>query len=87
VRGRNAQKWRRIGPTPSSEVVKNGSFESILRVLTKKTEIYYLRYLEDLFVDSDEVAVKLSKCTTENHFSPPCESQIFFLNPAPGSPT
>jgi hypothetical protein len=47
--------------------------------VTKKPETYPLRYVEDFFVDSDEVAVKLSKCATANHFSPPCyDSGTFF---------
>jgi hypothetical protein len=37
----------------------------------KKPDTYSKRYVEDFFVDSDEVAVKLSKCGTGNHFSPP----------------
>jgi hypothetical protein len=60
-------------------VVKNDSVVSILRVLTKrggvdeKTGDVSLRYVVDFFVDSDEVAVKLSKCATGNPFLPPCQ--------------
>jgi hypothetical protein len=64
-------------------VAKNGSVVSILRALTKrggvgeKPEAYPLRYVEDFFGGSNEVAlakeeVKLSKCATGNHFSLPC---------------
>jgi hypothetical protein len=38
----------------------------------KKPEAYPLRYVEDFFGGSNEVAVKLWKCATGNHFSPPC---------------
>jgi hypothetical protein len=61
-------------------VVKNVSIVSILRVLTKraetmkKPEMYPLRYAEDFFGGSNEVAVKLSKRATGNHFSLPCEA-------------
>jgi hypothetical protein len=40
--------------------------------MTKKTEAYPLRYVEDFFGGSNEVAVKLSKCVTGSVFSPPC---------------
>jgi hypothetical protein len=39
----------------------------------KKPDTYSKRYVEDFFVDSDEVAVKLSKCATGNPFLPPCQ--------------
>jgi hypothetical protein len=58
-------------------VVKNGSVVSILRVLTKRGGVdekngdVSLRYVEDFFVDSDEVAVKLSKCATGKSFHHP----------------
>jgi hypothetical protein len=50
---------------------------SILRVLTKrggideKTGDLSLRYVEDFFVDSDEVAVKISKCAKGKIFHHP----------------
>ena len=40
--------------------------------MTKKPQTYPLRYVEDFFGVSNEVAVKLSKCGTGNHFSSPC---------------
>jgi hypothetical protein len=40
--------------------------------MTKKPQAYPLRYVEDFFGVSNEVAVKLSKCAIGNHFSPPC---------------
>jgi hypothetical protein len=40
--------------------------------MTKKPQTYPLRYVEDFFGVSNEVAVKLSKCATGDHFSPPC---------------
>jgi hypothetical protein len=54
----------------------------MLRVLTKqggddeRTEAYPLRYVEDFFGGSNEVAVKLSKCATAGLFSSPCEITI-----------
>ena len=67
-------------------MVKEGSVVSILRVLTKrggddeKPEAYTLRYVEDFFGGSNEVAmssealaqeeVELSKCAIGNRFSP-----------------
>jgi hypothetical protein len=59
-------------------VVKKVSVASILKFRrneaepTKKPEAYPLRYVEDFFVGSNEVAVKLSKCAAGNLFSPPC---------------
>jgi hypothetical protein len=40
--------------------------------MTKNPQTYPLRYVEDFFGVSNEVAVKLSECATGNHFSPPC---------------
>jgi hypothetical protein len=40
--------------------------------MPKKPEAYPLRYVEDFFGVSNEVAAKLSKCATGNPFSPPC---------------
>jgi hypothetical protein len=40
--------------------------------MTKKPEAYPLRYVEDFFGGSNEVAVKLSKSATGSLFSPPC---------------
>jgi hypothetical protein len=40
--------------------------------MTKKPQAYPLRYVEDFFGVSNEVAVKLSICAIRNHFSPPC---------------
>lgn len=60
-------------------VVQNGFVVSVFRVFrekletTKKPEAYRLRYAEDFFVRSNEVAVKLSNCRTANNFSPLCE--------------
>jgi hypothetical protein len=39
--------------------------------MTKKPETYPLRYVEDFFGVSNEVAGELSKCATGNHVSPP----------------
>jgi hypothetical protein len=44
--------------------------------MTKKPEAYPLRYVEDFFGVSNEVAVKLSKCATGDHFSPPCQGSL-----------
>jgi predicted secreted protein len=38
----------------------------------KRAQVYPLRYVEDFFVGSNEVAVKPSKGATGIHFSPPC---------------
>jgi hypothetical protein len=40
--------------------------------MAKKPQTYPLKYVEDFFDVSNEVAIKLSKCAAENHFSPPC---------------
>ncbi len=50
--------------------------------MTKKPQTHPLRYVEDFFGVSNEVApspealakgeVKLSECAAGNHFSPPC---------------
>jgi hypothetical protein len=40
--------------------------------MAKKPQTYPLRYVEDFFDVSNDVAVKLSKCAAGNHFSPPC---------------
>jgi hypothetical protein len=40
--------------------------------VAKKPQAYPLRYAEDFFDVSNEVAVEQSKCVTGNHFSPPC---------------
>ncbi len=62
--------------------MKKGSVVPILRVLTKrggddeKPQVYPLRYVEDFFGVSNEVAVKLSKCATGNHFSRPVRATV-----------
>ena len=38
--------------------------------MAKKPQMYPLRYVEDFFDVSNEVAVKLSKCAAGNHFHP-----------------
>jgi hypothetical protein len=63
----------------SSRVVKKGSVSSILRVWTERggddetTAAYPPRYVEDYFVGVHQVAVKLSRGTAGNLFSPSCE--------------
>jgi hypothetical protein len=57
------------------EVSRQSHFESLgeTRMKTpKKTEGYPLRYVEDFFGVSNEVAAKLSNGATGNPFSPPC---------------
>lgn len=56
--------------------MNNGSVVSILRGATKrggddekKPEAYPLRYVEDFWDGSHEVAVELSKCATGNFFT------------------
>jgi len=44
--------------------------------MKKKPQTYPLRYVEDFFGVSNDVAGKLSKCATGNHFSPLCYSGI-----------
>jgi hypothetical protein len=40
--------------------------------MAKKPEAYPLRYVEDFFDISNEVAVKRSKCAAGDLFLPPC---------------
>jgi hypothetical protein len=42
--------------------------------MTKKPEAYPLRYVEDFFGGSNEVAVKLSKCATGGLFYHPAST-------------
>jgi hypothetical protein len=51
-----------------------GEFRRNEAEMAKKPQTYPLRYVEDFFDVSNDVAVKLSKCAAGNHFSPPCQS-------------